>query len=550
MKKIQVRKSRLCLLICFLSSAILLDTSSLFSNVQAQEAVHLTDWTTSTSGDTTTLTNYVGSAKDVVIPVSGDLETTHVKITKKALRAAATSADKQGGTLVNSSNDPNGTGLVAENATDDNPFDKTVDYSGTFKDLHKITKIDLSKLKIKANNGADGQDVTGVNGQDATGGNGDRRIGIGGDSPNISGTSTNGILDPNLKPENLTGEKLRLYRLYTENISIKGMYCPIAVKEITQTLKTNQIVSDTWFQNNIGALRNPDTGDDLLDSEKGTVQITAINAHGTKVALADITKTPGTYTVSYAYRNETIQTTVTVKDANIVTKDLTIGTGDTWKAQDNFVCAVDAGDHPIGFDQLTVTGADQVNVNQPGSYSVTYAYQTASQTAKVTVIDIQTQKLASLDLDAPFDVYAGLKSVTNVDQIPHTDLAYFQAQVSVKGVLKGTTTPIDLTSFTRMAGTYTIIYTYAGISRSIDVVVEKKTLTDSSVFPALLDFESLPIQYQKDNILVGKENAQPASGSLQLTDTRSEAGEGYKIKVTQNQPFIGQNTSLPLPWLL
>ncbi|HBI2078064.1 TPA: hypothetical protein I0H43_RS14540, partial [Enterococcus faecalis] len=108
---------------------------------------------------TTVLTNYIGQAKDVVIPLSGDLGTTNVKITKAALRAAATSADNQGGTLANSANDTAGTGLVADNSTDDNPSDTTVDYSGTFKDLTKITKIDLSQLKIEAKNGANGQSV-------------------------------------------------------------------------------------------------------------------------------------------------------------------------------------------------------------------------------------------------------------------------------------------------------------------------------------------------------------------------------------------------------
>ncbi|HBI2078053.1 TPA: hypothetical protein I0H43_RS14430, partial [Enterococcus faecalis] len=106
---------------------------------------------------TTVLTNYIGQAKDVVIPLSGDLGTTNVKITKAALRAAATSADNQGGTLANSANDTAGTGLVADNSTDNEPSDTTVDYSGTFKDLTKITKIDLSQLKIEAHNGAKGK---------------------------------------------------------------------------------------------------------------------------------------------------------------------------------------------------------------------------------------------------------------------------------------------------------------------------------------------------------------------------------------------------------
>ena len=127
-----------------LSSTLLLNFAPivLMPEASADGAVNLNEWETTVTGDTTVLTNYTGQAKDVVIPLSGDLGTANVKITKTALRAAATSADNQGGTLVNSENDPNGTGLVADNATDANPNDTIVDYSSTFKDLTKMTKID------------------------------------------------------------------------------------------------------------------------------------------------------------------------------------------------------------------------------------------------------------------------------------------------------------------------------------------------------------------------------------------------------------------------
>lgn len=116
------------------------------------------------TGETTILTNYIGQGKNVVIPLSGDLGTTNVKITKTALRAAAMSANTHGGTLVNSGNDTVGTGLISDNSTDDNPNDTIVNYSETFKDLNKITKINLSQLKINAQNGENGQDVKGENG--------------------------------------------------------------------------------------------------------------------------------------------------------------------------------------------------------------------------------------------------------------------------------------------------------------------------------------------------------------------------------------------------
>ncbi|ENZ5543391.1 hypothetical protein ACGWJW_002786, partial [Enterococcus hirae] len=111
----------------------------IISNVAAKVA--LGNWQKTVNGDTTILTNYIGSEKDVVIPASGDLGTTHVKITKTALRSAATSANNQSGTLTTSTNDTAGTGLVADNSTDDNPNDITVDFSNTFKGLQKIKKI-------------------------------------------------------------------------------------------------------------------------------------------------------------------------------------------------------------------------------------------------------------------------------------------------------------------------------------------------------------------------------------------------------------------------
>lgn len=103
--------------------------------------VNLAEWEYTINGDTAVLTKYKGMAKDVVIPLSGDLGTTNVKITKGALREAAGAADRQSGTLTNSNNDTSGTELVADNSTDGNPSDAIVDFSATFKDLKNIKKL-------------------------------------------------------------------------------------------------------------------------------------------------------------------------------------------------------------------------------------------------------------------------------------------------------------------------------------------------------------------------------------------------------------------------
>ncbi|ENZ5543393.1 WxL domain-containing protein, partial [Enterococcus hirae] len=38
----------------------------------------------------------------------------------------------------------------------------------------------------------------------------------------------------------------------------------------------------------------------------------------------------------------------------------------------------------------------------------------------------------------------------------------------------------------------------------------------------------------------------PTEGKLEIKDTRSKTGEGYKVKVSQTQPFTGRNTKKEL----
>ncbi|EGO9490482.1 bacterial Ig-like domain-containing protein [Enterococcus faecalis] len=632
-----------------LSSTLLLSVAPILSmpTASADGVVAINEWETTVNGDTTVLTNYIGQAKDVVIPLSGDLGTTNVKITKTALRAAATSADNQGGTLANSANDTAGTSLVADNSTDDNPSDTTVDYSGTFKDLTKITKIDLSQLKIEAHDGAKGQNVMGANGatargedgqagesidvssmfenctalkevdlssfvgwsgnggdggdgtggnggyagnfnaqnmfentptligiqlssfvgQNGYGGNGGKGHGYGGDGyggnggkgyggDGKGGYGGNGYSAPGQVDENFLIENLLkdpnifvLYQAYTGTTDKTNMFSPIAVNELALTKKVGFALDE--LKENVGALRTTDSGkgENIRDSELGNVSLSAKDETGNAVDLANVSNKAGEYTLTYTYNGKSIDTHLTVEGGSITTQDLTLGTGDAWKPEDNFVSAINENKQPIPFDQLTVTGADQVNLSKAGTYTVSFSYQDVSKTltadAKVNVIDIQTKSLV-LDVGDPWQPYAALVSVTNVDQVEHTAQVYFEQNVTASAIDKGSGVAVDIAQLTANPGTYTVTYTYAGISRSVDVLVEKIELANQSVLPSDIDFGTPPIQYEKDQLLDGQTNGKPTEGKIEVKDTRSKTGEGYKVKVSQTQPFTGKNTKAEL----
>ena len=99
---------------------------------EAPRTLNLTEWTTTVNGDTQVITDYTGDQKNVVIPLSGDLGWPNVKITKKVLRKAASSANNPSGALTTSHHDTSGKGLISDNSGDKDPSDTLVDYSETF----------------------------------------------------------------------------------------------------------------------------------------------------------------------------------------------------------------------------------------------------------------------------------------------------------------------------------------------------------------------------------------------------------------------------------
>lgn len=780
-------------------------TNSVFADVTNQTelsttkatsgTVNIADWTKKINGTTITLTDYIGHSKDVVIPLSGDLKCTNVKITREALRHAAEVANTQYGTLATSSNDTSGLGLISDNSGDDNPDDSVVDYSETFANLAHIMKIDLSGWNVvakngqngksdahdviiirhtecgengengesiqlsglfrgdtelkrvsltsligKAGNGGDGGDGSGINryvestdesydgkggnggfagnfdssglfegcscltkidlpvfqgvhgiggnggngyggngrvgsslmnyggngfggkgynggkgiggfsatnkntgggvpvigsgqGGDAfggqggdgisgtgsysimsgdgnggnsyggnggtgiggqsgcssnggygNGGNGYRSIknnqgGIGGDGiggANIAGSGyyeghgiggngwergrlgfqpgrirknpnnyKDGQIDKSLTVEACSQDIQDTYKKYTGTSNKTDMFCPIALPE----KESSCFINDSYDYLSGVVLRDRNTGKDVTTDNLQKVQIAAkVTATGAAIALTELTKKEGTYTLTYNYDGVSADRQIEVKSRESVNvKDLTLLVGENWQPRDNFVTATDEEGKPLDFSQITVTGAENVDTKKTGSYEVTYSYQKTTEKAKVNIIDIELNALPIQGLNDPWSSYNGLKSVTGVDSIDHSDIPYFEKNVQVMAHVKGTSTPIDPSTLTNAPGVYTILYTYQGKSKSIDVVVEKKEFRDNSKIPTSLNFGTLPIQYQKDQTAVAKEaDGTQTKGMFDVTDTRSADGEGFQLKVKQDSVLKGKTSGKEL----
>jgi LPXTG-motif cell wall-anchored protein len=112
------------------------------------------------------------------------------------------------------------------------------------------------------------------------------------------------------------------------------------------------------------------------------------------------TNTPGTYQVSYSatdpnsgyvYRQVASVTILPSKTTvNVADQNLIAGPKTTWQPADSFVSATNETGQSVDLADMTVSGADQVDLTTPGQYPVTYAYTDAlnnvvQQTAQVNV---------------------------------------------------------------------------------------------------------------------------------------------------------------------
>lgn len=120
--------------------------------------------------------------------------------------------------------------------------------------------------------------------------------------------------------------------------------------------------------------------------------VSATNKDGEMIAFdesmvsgtVDTTKA-GDYPVTYTNGRATEEVMVVVKEngETMVTKDLQLYVGDTWKPIDGFVSATNRAGFTLAFDESMVSGT--VDTNKEGTYTITYTNGSVSETSQVTV---------------------------------------------------------------------------------------------------------------------------------------------------------------------
>lgn len=192
--------------------------------------------------------------------------------------------------------------------------------------------------------------------------------------------------------------------------------------------------------------------------------LSAVNANGHQADLTQMTvtgrvdtTTPGTYPVTYSYKDSNGQTITKSVNVHVVptksslqTQSSTIWAGSQWQAINNLVSATDADGNPLESKDIQVTGS--VDTKTPGIYHITYSYTDASgkaynQPVTVTVLADQSSvaaKDSSVFIGEPWSAANSFVSAT--DEYGHSVPLN---QVTVTG-------NVDVNA----VGTYPVTYQY------------------------------------------------------------------------------------------
>ncbi|MBU9789842.1 bacterial Ig-like domain-containing protein, partial [Lentilactobacillus sp. G22-6] len=166
------------------------------------------------------------------------------------------------------------------------------------------------------------------------------------------------------------------------------------------------------------------------------------------------------YNVTYQVGSitKTAKITVLANQTAVNVKDLTLYTGDSFSPKDAFVSAKDKDGNAVDFTDVKISG-DTVKTGTPGVYNVTYQVGSITKTAKITVLANQTAlNVKDLALHVG-DTFANKDAFINA--LDKDGNAVDFNKVTVGG------DKVDTTK----ASTYTVTYTYAGITKTATVTV-------------------------------------------------------------------------------
>ncbi|WP_237757327.1 bacterial Ig-like domain-containing protein, partial [Lactiplantibacillus xiangfangensis] len=155
-------------------------------------------------------------------------------------------------------------------------------------------------------------------------------------------------------------------------------YGNTASKNVVLTVKASQVAvvaNDTSLMQG-QSWAAADSFVSATDAQGQLVQLNKVVVSGEKQVTTTV---PGVYRVTYRntdiYGNVATKTiTVTIKASQVAidAKNVTLTQGQAWTPADSFVSAHTADGQTLDFKQVSVLGADQVNVKVPGTYAVTY----------------------------------------------------------------------------------------------------------------------------------------------------------------------------------
>ncbi|EHH7705642.1 DUF5011 domain-containing protein [Listeria monocytogenes] len=241
--------------------------------------------------------------------------------------------------------------------------------------------------------------------------------------------------------------------IYSVTYTYKGVSkkAKIEVKENLTEINAHDstiYTGDTW--------RAGDNFDSGLDKDGNALSLKDLTVIGTVN-----TNLAGVYTITYKYEDTVSSITVTVKEnkKGINGHDSSIYVGEAWTAADNFDNAVDKDGKPVSFADIKVKEEPKVDVNKAGRYQITYNYDGASTTVTLTVKEIKTAINAH---DSILYIDDNWSAKDNFDSARDKDgnIVSFN-DVQVLGTVD-----------TSQAGTYPITYVYAGITKTIQVIVK------------------------------------------------------------------------------
>jgi surface protein len=164
----------------------------------------------------------------------------------------------------------------------------------------------------------------------------------------------------------------------------------------------------------------------------------------------------GTYKVTYSYGGKSAVATVTVYDkSSLALRNVTIGLGTKYSYAQSFSSATNASGAKLAYDKVKWSGS--VNTAKAGTYTVKAVNGSLSKSATVTVKNFSSLTVKNVSI-TQFDSWSNAKAFVSA-----TNPAGAKAGAgSVK-----VTGSVDV----RKVGSYTLTYSYSGVSRKVVVTV-------------------------------------------------------------------------------